>query len=240
MKRRLLILVVGATLAIVVAPAWGAIGPTSSPYVTDPVITSASYDSTTQVLSLTWTLVSATNGGSNLQLAGQNLGVSASPSTTSGVLTHPTHLWTSDDQTRLNTSLLVDLTNPLTPGTYYLQIEDLGTILYCLIGPCPPNPLSSSTFNNNSPVASFTEAARPPPPPPPPPPPSSVRCVVPKVVGKSLTTARRRLLASHCRTGRVGYGHSRVRRGLVYWQSRRPSARLARGSRVGLLVSLGR
>jgi hypothetical protein len=76
-------------------------------------------------------------------------------------------------------------------------------------------------------------------PPPPPPPARVVRCVVPKVVGRSLATAKRKLVASHCRTGRVSYGHSRSRHGLVYRQGRRPGARLARGTRIGLLVSLG-
>ena len=73
-----------------------------------------------------------------------------------------------------------------------------------------------------------------------PPPPPAPRCVVPKVTGKSLRTARTKLGASHCRTGRVGYRHSKVRRGLVSWQSRRAGARLPSGSRVSLLVSLGR
>jgi hypothetical protein len=242
MRRTILTLLVGSAILAVIlaAPASGAIGPGSSPYVTDPIITSATYDSSIQVLSVTWTLGEATNGGYNLQLVGQNLRASTSPSTTGGTLTSPTYLWVSDDQTRLNTSLFVDFSSPLTPGTYYLQLENVGVIDYCLFGPCPPNPPSVSTYHNSSPVASFTAAAPPPRPPPPPPPRPAVRCVVPKVVGRSLATAKSKLVASHCRRGRVGYGHSRSRRGLVYWQGRRPGARLAQGTRIGLLVSLGR
>jgi hypothetical protein len=244
MRGTILTLVVGSAIlaVIVAAPASGAIGPGSSPYVTDPTITSATYDPSTRVLSLTWTLVTATNGGSNLQLSGQNLRTSTAPSTTSGELTYPTYLWRSDDQTRLNSSLLVDFTNPLSPGTYYLQIADVGLVDYCMWADgCPPNATTTTPFTNKSPVASFTAAAATPPPPPqPPPPPLVVKCVVPKVVGKSLATAKSRLAASHCRTGRVGYRHSRLRRGLVYWQSRRPGARFARGTRIGLLVNLGR
>ena len=75
--------------------------------------------------------------------------------------------------------------------------------------------------------------------PPPPPPPPSATCVVPKVVGKSLADTKRKLAASHCRTGSVGHRHAHLRRGLVYWQSRRPGARLPGGTKVGLRVSLG-
>jgi Tol biopolymer transport system component len=79
-----------------------------------------------------------------------------------------------------------------------------------------------------------------PPPPPPPILPAPVKCVVPRTVGKSLATARRKLVASHCRVGKVGYRHSRLKRGFVYWQSRSAGTRLARGTKIRLLVSLGR
>jgi hypothetical protein len=80
---------------------------------------------------------------------------------------------------------------------------------------------------------SFTVGNQPPPPPPPPPP----KCVVPKVVGKSLAKAKRRLSAAHCRTGAVRHGQSRLRPGIVYWQSRKPGARLPRGTKIGMRVS---
>jgi hypothetical protein len=102
---------------------------------------------------------------------------------------------------------------PLDPGTYYLHIGGLDEPCF-FAGLCPVREFSS--------IATITLAPTPPPPPPPPP----VRCVVPKVVGKSLAKAERKLSASHCRTGTVRRGNSRLRRGLVYWQSRRPGARL--------------
>ena len=85
---------------------------------------------------------------------------------------------------------------------------------------------------------SFTVGNTPPPPPPPPPPPA--KCVVPKVVGKSLAKAKTRLSAAHCRTGAVRQGQSSLRRGIVYWQSRKPGARLPRGTKIAMRVSLGR
>lgn len=81
---------------------------------------------------------------------------------------------------------------------------------------------------------SFTVGDPPPPPPPPPPP---AKCVVPKVVGKSLAKAKRRLSAAHCRTGAVRHGRSRLQPGIVYWQSRKPGARLPRGTKIGMRVS---
>jgi hypothetical protein len=80
----------------------------------------------------------------------------------------------------------------------------------------------------------------PPPPPPPPPPAPRVRCLVPRVVGRSLTRARSALRRAHCRVGQVKRVRSRVPRGRVVRQSRRAGTRLAAGSRVGLVVSAGR
>lgn len=65
LKRSLIIAVVALALA---APASGAIGPLSDPHVTDPVITSASYNSSTWILTLTWTMGAATNGGRSSKL----------------------------------------------------------------------------------------------------------------------------------------------------------------------------
>jgi beta-lactam-binding protein with PASTA domain len=68
-----------------------------------------------------------------------------------------------------------------------------------------------------------------------------VRCVVPNVKGKTLTQARTRLAARRCRLGRVARAYSaRVRRGRIIGQSRRPGARLPRGTRVNIRLSRGR
>ena len=97
------------------------------------------------------------------------------------------------------------------------------------------------------------------PPPPPPPPPASaataastatsastrhrrlphrrraVRCVVPRVIGMTLSRARTRIRARHCSVGRIRRARSR-RVGRVVGQSPRPGARRARGARVNLVV----
>ena len=79
-----------------------------------------------------------------------------------------------------------------------------------------------------------------PPPPPPPPPPPRARCVVPRVVGRSLTRSRSLLRRAHCSIGRVTRVRSRAPRGRVLRQSRRAGLRLAKGARIGLVVSAGR
>ena len=83
-----------------------------------------------------------------------------------------------------------------------------------------------------------------PPPPQPPPPvarPAVVRCVVPNVKGKTVAQARRLLASKRCGLGRVRHAYSaKIKRGRVISQSRRPGARLPRGTRVGVVVSRGR
>jgi hypothetical protein len=66
-------------------------------------------------------------------------------------------------------------------------------------------------------------------------------CVVPAVVGKTLAAARAAIMRGHCRTGRVTRAHStKVRKGLVLAQRPVPGRRLANGTAVALVVSLGR
>jgi hypothetical protein len=88
------------------------------------------------------------------------------------------------------------------------------------------------------PDATFTTVAEPAPPPPPPPP---AVCRVPNVRGKTLVAARRALLARHCRAGRISRKYSRaIPRSRVMSQSRRPGARLPKGTAVNLVVSRGK
>jgi uncharacterized repeat protein (TIGR01451 family) len=68
-----------------------------------------------------------------------------------------------------------------------------------------------------------------------------VSCVVPNVKGRPLATAKRRIVAAHCKTGKVTRAKSKtVRKGNVISQSRRAGTRLAAGSKVNLVVSRGR
>ena len=83
--------------------------------------------------------------------------------------------------------------------------------------------------------------APPPAPPPPARPPAQARCVVPNVRGKTLAQARRMLAGRRCALGKVTRAYSaRVKLGRIISQSRRPGARLPRGTRVKVLVSRGR
>jgi hypothetical protein len=71
-------------------------------------------------------------------------------------------------------------------------------------------------------------------------PPPPVKCVVPNVKGKPLATARKKITAGHCKTGKVTTTKSKtVRRGNVISQKPKPGTKLARGSKVELTVSRG-
>jgi PASTA domain len=105
------------------------------------------------------------------------------------------------------------------------------------------------TVDRGAPPEPAPQPVPPPPvaPPPPPPPPTQSRpraqprCVVPNVKGKAVARARTLLSARRCRLGRVARAYSRkVKKGRVIFQSRRPGLRLARGTRVNVVVSRGR
>jgi bacillolysin len=87
-------------------------------------------------------------------------------------------------------------------------------------------------------------AVTPPPAPPPPPQPrptAKPRCAVPDVRRRTVARARALLSARRCRLGRVTRAYSsKVGQGRIIRQSRRPGARLARGTRVNVAVSRGR
>jgi PKD domain/PASTA domain len=83
-------------------------------------------------------------------------------------------------------------------------------------------------------------AAPPAPPPPPPTPPQLRRCVVPRVVGRTLARANAAIRKARCRTGRVRRAYAKRRTGIVVAQTPRAGRRLAVGARVHLVVSRGR
>jgi PASTA domain len=112
---------------------------------------------------------------------------------------------------------------------------------------------AGAVLDPNGILISATRSPQPPPPPlpppplPPPPPPLAVRpptqarCVVPNVKKKTVAQARRLLASRRCGLGRVRRAYSaKITRGRVISQSRRPGARLPRGTRVGVVVSRGR
>jgi len=67
-----------------------------------------------------------------------------------------------------------------------------------------------------------------------------VHCLVPKVVGKALGTAKTRIRRGHCRVGKITRKHSSARlKGKVIKQSPRAGRRLANGAKVNLVVGKG-
>jgi subtilisin family serine protease len=80
----------------------------------------------------------------------------------------------------------------------------------------------------------------PPPPPPPPPPPFKPPCVVPKVIGAKLATAKARIKARHCRVGKLTYIKSTKRKkGKVIRELPRAGKRLGNNARVNLWLGKG-
>ena len=71
----------------------------------------------------------------------------------------------------------------------------------------------------------------------PPPPPQPASCVVPRVIGLRLATARQRIAKAHCKVGRVRHRLAAPRRvGRVLAQSPRAGTRRAAGTKVNLVV----
>ena len=66
-------------------------------------------------------------------------------------------------------------------------------------------------------------------------------CLVPRVLGMRIASARLVITQRHCRTGQVGYAYSRnSKRDIVISQSRRPGQVLPPNSKVNLIVGRGR
>ena len=102
--------------------------------------------------------------------------------------------------------------------------------------PPPPPPPAPPPPPPPAPPPPPPQPPPPPPPPPPPAPPPTVKCVVPRVVGLRLAAAKTRIRRRHCRLGRVRTRRSAKRRGIVVAQSPKAGRRIARGSRVNLVV----
>jgi hypothetical protein len=69
----------------------------------------------------------------------------------------------------------------------------------------------------------------------------SPQCVVPNVKRKPLATAKRRIAAAHCRTGKVAKAKSKtVPKGRVISQKLKAGKRLPAGSKINLVVSRGK
>jgi beta-lactam-binding protein with PASTA domain len=65
-------------------------------------------------------------------------------------------------------------------------------------------------------------------------------CVVPRVLGNALQTARAAIVHAHCRVGTVTQVASAKKRNTVLRESPRPGKLLKSGARVSLTVSRGR
>ena len=127
-------------------------------------------------------------------------------------------------------TFFVRLTAHSSDGTT-LQSTGVGTIQND-DAPPPPPPVPPQP----SPAPPPTPAPQPQPRPP-----AQARCVVPSLRGRTVAQARRSLGAARCALGRVTRAYSvKVRSGRIIGQSRRPGARLPRGTRVSVVVSRGR
>jgi PASTA domain len=78
-------------------------------------------------------------------------------------------------------------------------------------------------------------------PPPPPPPPPAATCRVPKVVGRTLTTARKRIRQANCKIGSLRRKRSGARRaGKILRQTPAPGTAGRAGMKVNLIVGRAR
>jgi hypothetical protein len=109
-----------------------------------------------------------------------------------------------------------------TTSTYLVSSSDAGSTFRVVV-----------TASNVAGRASATSAATPVVP-------LSVRCKVPRLKGKTVAKARTLLRRAHCALGRVSHARSRLRRGLIVSQRPRAGAARPRGTKVGVVVSLGR
>jgi uncharacterized repeat protein (TIGR01451 family) len=112
------------------------------------------------------------------------------------------------------------------------------------VDPTPANNVASTISTVQTPALTPPPPPPPPSPGPPPPPPgpkTPPSCVVPKVVGQTFKAAKRKIVAAHCKVGKVKHAAStRVPRGTVSAQSPKAGKKLAGGSKVNVTVSLGR
>jgi hypothetical protein len=68
----------------------------------------------------------------------------------------------------------------------------------------------------------------------------SAKCIVPKVVGKTLKKARARIKKAHCRVGKITRRASTLKKkGLVLKQKPKPGKRLKPNAKVNLTVGKG-
>ena len=106
--------------------------------------------------------------------------------------------------------------------------------------PPPPPPLPPAPPSPPPPAPPSPPPTAPPPPVEPQPAPAVVRCVVPRLRGKTLAAVRTRLVRAHCRLGAVARAYSSiVRRGLIIRQRPAAGTRRTRGAHVSVVLSLG-
>jgi hypothetical protein len=69
--------------------------------------------------------------------------------------------------------------------------------------------------------------------------PNATKCVVPKLVGKTLKAAKRALVNAHCKAGKAKSKKSKKKKGRVVAQGRKAGTRLPAGTAIKLTVSKG-
>ena len=69
---------------------------------------------------------------------------------------------------------------------------------------------------------------------------STAPCVVPKLVGKTLSAAKKTLTAASCGVGKITSVYAKAKKGLVVAQRPKPGTQLTHGAKVALTVSKGK
>jgi hypothetical protein len=118
-------------------------------------------------------------------------------------------------------SSCVDLPGETT-STYLVTSSDIGSTFRVIV-------TASNVAGHSSATSAQTAVV----------PAAPVRCLVPRLKGRTVAKARTLLRRAHCALGRVSYGHSRLRRGRIVLQRPGAGASRPRGTKVSVVVSRG-
>jgi PASTA domain-containing protein len=136
-----------------------------------------------------------------------------------------TYLWQRCDVTIQNCR---NVKGPGTDSKYRLTSADLGSLIQVVVTMTTSGGSASASAVAQGEVIRPERTAR------------QRRCVVPRLVGKSLKAARKSLAKARCRLGSVRRTRSKRRVGMIVAQRPKPGTRLRVGGRVNVRVSLGR
>jgi hypothetical protein len=141
-----------------------------------------------------------------------------------GTLLNVTYLWRRCDANIQNCR---DVKGPGTDNKYRLTSADLRSFIQAVVTMTTTGGSTSASGVSQGDITLPERTAR------------QRRCVVPRLVGKSLKAARKSLSKARCRLGSVRRTRSGRRAGMIVAQRPKAGTRLRAGGRVNVVLSLG-